>query len=303
MGFSRGLAMGARVYRLKRVLGDADHQPQGRVGPAETESSEDGCHRKGATAMNTLNGTNLAALLADPIVVIGPEGPLRRAMAREIEALPAPVLVSESMAEAASTLGEGTRPPSIVLVPENAIRADSFEAELAELRIRTRSPHLVPIAFGRAPGDARRREIREAGVELALFGRFGRHALRFQINRALSPFGERRSRGELRAPQEWRTRTFSLGKEKSVRCYSLSSGGAYFVTPRPWVVGSEIALELPVGHDRLLVSGKILYTNLGGDAQRRGLPRGMAVAFRPLSQDIKREIREGLCETHEGLEV
>jgi len=253
--------------------------------------------------MNTWNGRNLTALSTDPILVIGPEGALRQAMAREIESLPVPALVADSMADATRTLGAGSRPPSIVLLPESSIRADSFEAELAELRIRARSPRLVPIAFGRAPNDARRREIREAGVELALFGRFGRHALRFQINRALSPFATRTPRGELRAPQEWRTRTFSLGKEKSVRCYSLSSGGAYFVTPRPWVVGSEIALELPVGHDRLLVSGKILYTNLGDDVQRRGLPRGMAVAFRPLSQDIKREIREGLCETHEGLEV
>ena len=253
--------------------------------------------------MNSSHGMNLTALSSAPILVIGPAGALRQAMAREIESLPAPVLVSDSMAEATSSLGAGVRPPSIVLLPEATIQPDSFEAELAELRVRTRSPHLVPIAFGRAPDDARRREIRESGVELALFGRFGRHALRFQINRALSPFAALRPRGELRAPQEWRTRIFSSGKAKSARCYSLSSAGAYLVTPRPWVVGSEIALELPVGHDRLLVSGRILYTNLGADTQRRGLPRGMAVAFRPLSQDIKREIREGLCETHEGLEV
>lgn len=253
--------------------------------------------------MNPRTGTQLLPLSTDPILVIGRDGPFRHAMAREIESLPAPVRVADDLECAADGLDREDRPPSIVLLPEHEIHADAFERQLAELRVRTGSPRLVPIAFGRAPGDARRREIREAGVGLALFGRFGRHALRFQINRALSPFNEQALRGALRAPKEFRTRTYASGKEKAVRCYSLSSDGAYFVTPRPWVVGSEIALELPVGHERLLVAGSILYTNVGEDSDRRGLPRGMAVAFRPLSQDIKREIREDIAATHESLEV
>ncbi|MBJ18630.1 MAG: hypothetical protein GY910_18105 [bacterium] len=81
---------------------------------------------------------------------------------------------------------------------------------MAKLRIRTHSPRLVPIAFGRAPSDARRLEIRQAGVGLALFGHFGRHALRFQINPARAPFPERAHQGELGAPKEWRTRTYFI---------------------------------------------------------------------------------------------
>ncbi len=250
--------------------------------------------------MQTWNGSQLATHRLDPILVIGPDGPFRRALAKEVEALPAPSLVAESLADATEKAANADRAPSIVLVPEPAIDAD-FETALAELRIRSGAQDLVPIAFGRAPGDERRREIRDAGVELALFGRFGRHALRFQVNRALSPWSVRPPRGERRAPMEWRTRTYSSGKEKAVRCYSLSSGGAYFVTPRPWVVGSDIALELPVGRDRLLVSGRILYTNVGDS--RTGLPRGMAVAFRPLSEHIQQVIREGVTTTHEALEV
>ena len=250
--------------------------------------------------MQTWNGSQLAAHRHDPILVIGPDGLFRRALAKEVEALPAPSLVATSLTEAIDSAETFERPPQVVLVPETYID-DDFETALAELRIRAGAPDLVPIAFGRAPGDERRREIRDAGVELALFGRFGRHALRFQINRAISPWSERPPRGEQRAPMEWRTRTYSSGKEKAVRCYSLSSGGAYFVTPRPWVVGSDIALELPIGRDRLLVSGRILYTNMGGD--RNGLPRGMAVAFRPLSEHIQQVIRDDVETTHEGLEV
>lgn len=253
--------------------------------------------------MNSWNGPNPTPLSMNPILVIGPDGPFLQALAREVKSLPTPVLTAESITAAAANVRSGDRPPSIVLLPEGQIDTADFEAEFAELRIRMGAPRLIPIAFGRTPTDARRREIRRAGVDLALFGRFGRHALRFQINRAMSPFAERAHRGELRAPQEWRTRTFSSGKEKGVRCYSLSSGGAYFVTPRPWVVGSEIALELPLGNDRLLVSGSILYTNMGDTGGNRALPRGMAVAFRPLPEQIQQAIRADVTTTHRALEV
>ncbi len=253
--------------------------------------------------MNTWNGTQLTPLDEDPILVIGENEAFTRALAREIQSLPGRALTAASFDEAIEESEKRARPPSIVLVAEPEIDVDLFEDQLANLRIRTRSPRLVPIAYGRAPDDERRRAIRDVGVELALFGRFGRNALRFQVNRALSPWIEQAPRGELRAPKEWRTRTYSAGKEKAVRCYSLSSGGAYFVTPRPWVVGSEIALELPVGRERLLITGHIVYTNAGDDADRKGLPRGMAVAFRPLSEHIQQAIREDVTASHEALEV
>ena len=258
---------------------------------------------KERNVMNTWNGARLSSPSLDPVIVIGAENPIQRALAREVEALPAPVLRAESMAEAGSIRPPADRAPAIVLIPEDQIDPTEFESDFAELRIRTGSPDLVPIAFGRAPDDERRQEIRAAGIDLALFGRFGRNALRFQINRALSPFASRAPRGELRAPKEWRTRTYADGKEKTVRCYSLSAGGAYFVTPRPWVVGTDISLELPVGHDRLLIAGHILYTNIGDTPSKRRLPSGMAVAFRPLSEHIQQAIRQDLTSTHEALEV
>lgn len=253
--------------------------------------------------MNVWNGKSIAAVAHDPILVLGPEGPLRDALLREVTSLPAKAFGAADFEEAASIVFENDQPPSILLVPEVAIDSATFEADLSELRIRSGSPRLVPIAYGRAPDDERRREIREAGVDLALFGRFGRHALRFQINRALSPWAERSPRGELRAPKEWRARTFASGREKSVRCYSLSSAGAYLVTPRPWVVGSAIDLELPVGHDRLRLPGRIVYTHAGDSADRRGLPTGMAVTFDSLSEHVQAVIRQDVTATHEALRV
>jgi hypothetical protein len=238
-----------------------------------------------------------------PVLLLGPESAIQTAIAKELHALPASTVVAADFEAAARHAFDRDAAPRVLLIPEEEIRPAEFEQQLAALRIRLGSPRLVPIAFGEAPPDARRRAIREAGVDLALFGRFGRHALRFQINRALSPWVGRRPRGELRAPQEWRTRTFSCGREKAVRCYSLSSAGAYFVTPRPWVVGSDVTLELPIGREKRLIEGRILYTNVLGPAHERALPRGMAVSFRPLSGRLQRFIRTGISKSQTRLEV
>jgi hypothetical protein len=246
---------------------------------------------------------NSIASTENPVLLVGADSPIQRALAHELRALPAQSVTASDFDDASTQRFEGGPHPRVVLLPEEAILPSEFEAQLADLQIRTGSPRLVPIAFGHAPSSERRRALRDAGLDLALFGRFGRHALRFQINRALSPWVGRRPRGELRAPQEWRTRTFSSGREKAVRCYSLSSAGAYFVTPRPWVVGSDVSLELPMGHDRLVIEGRILYTNMLGPRQERALPRGMAVSFRPLSGHLQKVIRHGVTKSQARLEV
>lgn len=245
----------------------------------------------------------------NPILLLGLDGRIEAPIASELRALHLPVsIVSEGSLEGGAEdvidrLAQEGRPPSVVVLPEKSIRADSFEEELAELRIRAGSPRLVPIAVGRRPDEERREALRKAGILLALFAPFGRHALRFQINRALSPFATRSPRGDRRAPTEWRTRTYSGGREKAVRCYSISTGGAYFVTPRPWVVGSDIAMELPVSKSKVLVEGRILYTNVESRFERPFLPGGMAVAFRPLSPRLRDAIRRDVTRTQFGLEV
>jgi len=242
-------------------------------------------------------------LARGPVLLVGPDSPIQQALIHELHSLPATTLTAVDLKAATTEPIEFKRPPGVLLLPEEEIQSGEFEEQLAELRIRTGSPRLVPVAFGQMPSEERRQALRDAGIDLALFGRFGRHALRFQINRALSRWATRRPRGELRAPQEWRTRTFSSGKAKAVRCYSLSSGGAYFVTPRPWVVGSDISFELPIGHDRLTLEGRILYTNVTGAGSGRALPRGMAITFRPLTDRLQRFIRAGVTEIQTKLEV
>ena len=247
--------------------------------------------------------TSQTPLSRGPILLLGPDSKIQRILVQELHSLPATTMTALDFEDATRRLAEASHPPSVLLLPEKEIIPDEFEEQLSALRIRTRSPSLVPIAFGRSPDAERRQALREAGLRLALFGRFGRHALRFQVNRALSRWATRKPRGEIRAPKEWRTRSFSSGRIKAVRCYSLSSGGAYFVTPRPWVVGSDVSLELPIGRKRLLVQGRILYTNAAGAGDGRTLPRGMAITFRPLGDRVQKAIRADVHRTQASLEV
>ncbi len=237
-------------------------------------------------------------------LVIGEDSAFRRALVQELAGLPMPVTIAESLRLAAQAVEPGPSAPRVVLLAESEVRADEFEQALAELRVRAGSPRLVPIVFGRAPSPERREALRRAGAELALVGRFGRHALRFQVNRALAPAAQRSPRGERRAPMEWRTRVFVSGREKLVRCYTLSSAGGYFVTPRPFVVGSAIDLELPSSTiSRFVIHGRIVYTNASASEAEKSLPRGMAVAFEPLESGLENVIRRGVQASQSALEV
>lgn len=237
-------------------------------------------------------------------LVIAEDSAFRRALVQELAGLPMTVTTAEHIRDAADSADARRSAPHVVLLAESEIVPDEFEQTLAELRVRSSSPRLVPIVFGRPPDVARREALRRAGAELALFGRFGRHALRFQINRALAPAARKSLRGEQRAPMEWRTRVFASGREKLVRCYTLSSAGGYFVTPRPFVVGSEIDLELPSSSvPRFVIHGRIVYTNASASEAEKNLPRGMAIAFGPLDSGLEGVIRRGVLASQSALEV
>ncbi|MFO0691309.1 MAG: PilZ domain-containing protein [Myxococcota bacterium] len=237
-------------------------------------------------------------------LVIAAEGEFRRALVGELQALPMPVRTAESLRTAADTVAADGEKPRVLLIAEHEIEVDELEEQLAQLRVRSGSPGIVPILFGRAPSAERRAALRRVGAELALFGRFGRHALRFQVNRALAPAAQRAMRSERRAPMEWRTRVYAEGREKLVRCYTLSSTGGYFVTPRPWIVGSKVALELPSSRPKqFVIEGRIVYTHAAGNDGDKGLPRGMAVAFDGLDADLERVIRRGVAASQSALEV
>lgn len=258
------------------------------------------------TAAHTLRRSSTWTTPATALVV-GPEGAFQRALTSELSSLALTVRTAESLCgatDSAGTTHAGSPPIGVLLIAEDEIVPEDLEQALAELRVRSGSPRLVPILFGRPPDAERRAALRRAGAELALFGRFGRHALRFQVNRALAPTQPSGMRGQPRAPMEWRTRIFAAGREKLVRCYSLSPAGGYFVTPRPFVVGAGVALELPSSQPtRFVIEGRIVYTHALGDDAGHNLPGGMAVAFSSLDEGLEQVIRRGVATSRNALTV
>ena len=76
------------------------------------------------------------------------------------------------------------------------------------------------------------------------------------------------------------------------------------MTPRPFVVGAEIDLELPSSSvPRFVLHGRIVYTNASASEAEKSLPRGMGVAFEPLEADLEQVIRRGVEATQSALEV
>jgi hypothetical protein len=240
-------------------------------------------------------------------LVIGPDGAFRSALASELSSLALTVRTADSLLDASDTSRPkhaDSSPIDVLLIAEDEVVPEELEQSLSELRVRLGSPRLVPILFGRPPAPERRAALRRAGTELALFGRFGRHALRFQVNRALAPAMPNGMRGQARAPMEWRTRMFAAGREKLVRCYSLSPAGGYFVTPRPFVVGAGVALELPSSQPtRFVIEGRIVYTHALGDEAGHNLPGGMAVAFSELDEGLEQVIRRGVAMSRNALTI
>ena len=253
--------------------------------------------------MNLRHGQPHVSTARKPVLLVGPDSRLQAALAQELHALRMPMRRADSLRDALADRATCEARPAVVLIPDALIDPDRFEEEHAEFQIRTGAARCVPIAIGRRPTEERRRALRESGVRLALFGRFGRHALRFQLNRALSAFSMHSPRGDRRAPMEWKTQAAAMGQRKNLRCYSLSTRGAYFATPRPWVVGSVLSLELPFTRRDREVWGRVLYTRNQWETTRPELPGGMGVTFQTISPELRAIIERDLAARACGLEV
>lgn len=147
---------------------------------------------------------------------------------------------------------------------------------------------LALVAAGTAPDRERRRELRAAGVSLALWDPVDSHTLRFQINRALA--GEasgRGKRGSLRAPADWPVSVRIAGREKEARVYSVSAGGAYLATTRPSITNADLRICLPLPSGGVQTTARVVMTNVPGNLQRWNLPIGMGVRFTAAAVDAE----------------
>jgi hypothetical protein len=176
------------------------------------------------------------------------------------------------------------------------IEADGFAFNLREaleaVRYHSNSPHLRYIATGPTPTEADRVLLRDAGVERALWSPLEEHALRFQLNAALSASHEACLRNETRVPIDAQAIVRAGGRKKQASVYSLSAGGAFLETPRPSMPGAVVEVALLVAGVELSLTGRVLYTNVPGNLSKICLPLGMAVCFQDLRRSTADAIRE-----------
>jgi len=173
-----------------------------------------------------------------------------------------------------------------VIVPSE-LPAVSLRAALQSMaRAVPAGQDLVFLGAGRDPGEEGRRNLRDAGVRLALFDPIDLHALRFQVNRALAGDVPMRSkRRTLRAPADWPVVVRAGLREKEGRVYSISASGAFLALPQPSMVRSKVEITLmQPGAPASQASGRVIMTNVPGNVMRRGLPFGMGVQFDQLDE-------------------
>ena len=163
---------------------------------------------------------------------------------------------------------------------------------LDRLREHAPTPVLRFAAAGPEPGPRELEELREAGVEFALWKPFDNAALRFVLNEALRDPHRAESRSVLRSPTAMTARVFSAAGQKSARVYNLSEGGAFLETLRPTPVRGHVRVELPLPSGTLTLEAQVATTNVPGNIQKPNLPMGMGVEFRDVSEKTRQALAE-----------
>lgn len=136
------------------------------------------------------------------------------------------------------------------------------------------------VAAGPSPSEEARERLRDARVELALFGETDRHALRFVLNRACADHDPVvKERGALRAPADLPAHVRAAGREKAAQVYSISPRGAFLATERPSMRQALVHLSLPLPDGTVATTARVVMTNVPGNLVRRNLPLGMGVCF------------------------
>jgi hypothetical protein len=151
---------------------------------------------------------------------------------------------------------------------------------LEPLRPRLDAGALCPLVSGEKPGPGARRELREAGFELALWQPFDDATLRFQVNRSLARARLRPdARASARAPFGVPADVMCAGRSKPTRIYCLSATGAFLETPRPSPAGARLEVVLRLPGLPVTLPARVIHTNVTGNLRRDTAPFGMGVRF------------------------
>ncbi|MAG32121.1 MAG: hypothetical protein CL908_14660 [Deltaproteobacteria bacterium] len=169
--------------------------------------------------------------------------------------------------------------------------------------MRRREPMLPAMTYGKVPSPDQRKQLRQAGVLLALWDGYDEAVLRFQVNRLVSGEHQPAVRSSRRAPTHIPTRILVGGREKEGVVYSLSAGGCFIETPRASMDGACLKLIFTLEDLQLAIEGVVAFSNVPGNLQRPNLPLGMGVRFEKIGADAHGRITRFIHEQLETLEV
>ncbi len=205
--------------------------------------------------------------------------------------------------DSAEAMVAAMREPFCVVMIPTDFHHDRLKKALKSLCQATSQGEVMLVSVGRHPTPAQRKELKAAGMKLALWEPYDEGTLRFQLNRALGGDRDHHKRRALRVPTYLLARVFIGGRTKDAVVYSLSEGGAFLETQRASMEGARIEVELRLPGQAVEAKGEVLFSNVPGNLQRPNLPLGMGLKFTEISSDAVKQIREFVAQRYAELNV
>jgi hypothetical protein len=191
----------------------------------------------------------------------------------------------------------------LAVIPSD-LPAANLRTALEAFRQLSLVEHLAFLVTGSRPPSDRRRDLANAGVELALWEPVDAHTLRFQINHAMAGHIPRASRRRaLRAPASWPVDLYVGKRHKEARGYAISATGAFLATPAPALRRTIVAAEIPLPMATVRAAGRVIFTNVPGNLMKHSLPVGVAVRFESTPPETEALLQIYAEERHRALEV
>jgi hypothetical protein len=212
---------------------------------------------------------------------------------------------AESLEDAVRLVGAHAPPIDAALLPSEW-PASRVKDDVKSLRRAIPGGALVFVVYGKPLEKSARKQLRAAGVELALWEPFDDGTLRFQLNRSFDGGRVHECRRAERVPTYLLARVLPRGGDGRARdtvVYSLSITGAFIETPRARMGGAEVDLELRLPGRPVTVRAEVVFTNLPGNLQRENLPLGMGVRFLELPPETEGILQDYLKERSAALLV
>lgn len=149
--------------------------------------------------------------------------------------------------------------------------------------------------IGEVPDDDVRAELREMGIEWALWTPFNDTELRYVVNSSTAPRDVNVSRTEMRIPVDLIANVWSGGRREVAVVSSLSPRGAFIELSEPIRKGSSVRVEMDLAGDQFRGFARVAYVHADED-QQPYQPSGVGVTFYGTDREEDLLLRKAIIE-------